>query len=148
MDKYTSLKQRNFNENKFGNFSIKQNIKQIKHTEKCNHLVNQIEKELHNHHNCNLDNNIDEHDKKLKLKSVLAEIIDKYSDKFANVVEEIKPVIEDTFVLELDDIYKTNQSDEQIPKFDDQYKEPKLKSVVQLAWSKSKLDQIIKSKKW
>jgi len=84
-------------------------------------------------------------DQKDKLKKVLEEVLDRYPvDK--NSESELTDIPNsETEILELDftNIYDKNESEIVYEK-----NEPKLKTITNILYSKHKLDQLIKNKKW
>jgi len=82
-----------------------------------------------------------------KLKQVLEEVLDKYPDENVSSNNENKSLTDENMDLDLTNIYKSTSNEPEPIIYYDQ-NEPKLKTISNILYSKHKLDQLIKNKKW
>jgi hypothetical protein len=124
------------NQNKFGSFSHKFNLDTIKH-HKTNHET------AHKIHNA-LKNVSEQTEHSLKLKKILNDIVDKYAEPSQSIIANKEDVI-----LDFASIYSRKAEEKITPTEIKAIKaEPRMKTVVQLAMSKARMDALIKKKQW
>jgi len=82
-----------------------------------------------------------------KLKQVLEEVLDKYPDENVSSNNENESLTDENMDLDLTNIYKSTSNEPEPIIYYDQ-NEPKLKTISNILYSKHKLDQLIKNKKW